>query len=58
MLPARFSQALAPLVFALLIDTSVTWALTVSTLLGLSAVGALLILHQEQTYRSEAVTTP
>jgi MFS family permease len=43
--PARASQAFAPLIFGLLLDTMGTWAILVSTALCLAALGALLSLR-------------
>jgi Major Facilitator Superfamily len=43
--PARASQALAPLIFGLLLDTMGAWAILVSTALCLAALGALLSLR-------------
>lgn len=45
MVPTRFGQALAPLVFALLIERFGTQALLFSSVLGLAALVALLFLQ-------------
>lgn len=43
--PARAAQALAPLLFGLLIDRVGTWAILLSTALSLAALGALFALR-------------
>lgn len=45
MLPARLAQALSPWLFGLCLDRYGAGALWISTLLGLAALGALLLLH-------------
>jgi hypothetical protein len=46
MVPARFAQALAPLVFAMVLDHWGAQALWLSAALGLVCLGALLALPQ------------
>jgi MFS family permease len=56
MMPARFMQALAPFVFALLIDRFGDGALSFTALLGLLAFAALSVL--KQTTRNRHETSP
>jgi len=45
MVPARVAQALSPWLFGLCLDRFGASAMWISALLGLSALGALLLLH-------------
>ena len=58
MAPARFGQATAPFLFALLIEKLGSGALVVSTALGLLAFGALTLLQYLTRYHHELKNTP
>lgn len=58
MAPARFGQAFAPLLFALLIERFGSGALVVSAALGLLAFGALTLLRHLMRNEHETANTP
>lgn len=58
MAPARFGQAFAPFLFALLIERFGSGALLVSTALGLLALGALTLLQYLMRNDHETANTP
>lgn len=58
MAPARFGQAFAPLLFALLIERFGSGALVVSAALGLLAFGALTLLRHLMRNEYETANTP